>query len=133
MTPLFASALAHALSAFATAFAMTGGQVADGELLLPLFAALGGYLGGLVPARLYGQPGGGGWALAFCGALVATGIGAAVAGGILVQLMMGNALAGLIWAPVIVAMNLVMEPLVTLVWLAPLIALHLAMRRRAIP
>lgn len=133
MNRLLASALAHALSAFGTAFAMGGGSLAPGELLLPLVAAAGGYLGGLLSAPLYGQRGGGGWALAFSGALVASGTGAALAGALLGQLLMQNALVGLIWGPLIVAMNLVMNPLVTLIWAVPPVALHLSLRRWPTP
>lgn len=123
------SAAGHALSALAVGAVIFGGELGGGGLAVLLSAAAGGAVGGLAAAPLYGRPGGAGWGWAVLGAVAATGLGAALAGLLAGAIVMANALAGMVFAPVVVAMQLATRPAVALTWAASLGALHLTMRR----
>ncbi|MGL5010919.1 MAG: hypothetical protein ACRC6I_13645 [Paracoccaceae bacterium] len=87
-------------------------------------AGIGATIAGLPVARLFGHPGRRGVALALLGAVLATAIGASVAGFIVG--LASNYLALVIIAPAVVAGAVISSPLAAAAWLVTLGGTHLA-------
>lgn len=127
-------AAAHALLG---ALLMVGLDVAaDGALLdqprtlvqMTASATAGAGAAGAVCAPLYGRPGGRGWAIAAAGLCAATALGASLGG----TLFLPG--AGTVFAPAVVAVMMWHAPVLVLLWLAGLAAIHrLAAALRAAP
>lgn len=115
-----------ALSGLAVIFAM-GARPDLRDLDITLSAGCGALIGGAICAGLFGHSGRLGIALSALGAIVATSIGAALAG-VAYGIWVGPTLLGIIYGPMTVGYAILTMPVVTLVWGATMAAAHLAMR-----
>ncbi len=91
------------------------------------FASLGGFIGGWLSAGWIGREGLGGFALSLAGCLLASALGGAVAGTLIIPLL--GTLVGTVWG-----VQLAFQaPLVALVWLTCAVVLHfwIGVARRA--
>ena len=123
------SAILVSVSGLAVILAM-GASFRNYDLALILAAGSGALVGGAVCAGLFGQPGRAGVALAALGAVLATLIGAALAG-LGFGLVVGPTLAGLLYGPIAVAQAIATMPMVLVTWGATMAAAHLALRTLA--
>jgi hypothetical protein len=113
------------VSGLAVIFAM-GASLRGNDLGLILSAGGGALIGGTLCAGLFGQPGQRGLALAALGAVLATLIGAAVAG-LGFGLVVGPTLAGILYGPLTVAHAIATMPVVLLAWTATMVGAHLTL------
>ena len=112
-----------AASLFVAARLGVGQAVTFQPVLVVPLAGAGAWLAGLVVYRFFGHPGRRGWVWAGLGYVLATGLGAAVAG---TGLYPG---VGTLTAPLILAVVIATSPVNLPVWLASSAIIHLAMRK----
>jgi hypothetical protein len=116
------SALMMGLAGGSTGLAMQG-PFGDGIGGLAIFAFIGALPGGLAVGWAFGHDGWRGWIRALLGGVLATGLGAAIAGTLLWP---GQ---GTIIAPVAVARAIVTQRNVLAVWLGSMILAQIVARR----
>ena len=122
-----ASAALIGAAGFVTMLAMLGAGLHNGWPLL-VAAAIGASLAGGLTAELFGHPGKHGLHRFFIGAILATTLGAALAG-LGFGLILGARLGGLFIGPITVFLAVFGAPLKLLVWLGAMGTVQIVMCR----